>query len=273
MMHQITVTTTRTSMRQWLFGRLEGLLLVLVACYLAWLLVSDNLWQLLNPRFFWLETATAAGLLLCGGVLLLRPTRTSLLRLGSLGLLCLLLAVTLWGPEGMALPEDLEASPFAVKETQPLPPLEIDGQTFERISTPELVQLLQDDPQTALAGNWALRGMAARSSPLDARGAFALVRPFVWCCLADAVAVGFVTPWESELPETGQWVQVAGQVKQVQDLQDNELELALGPLFVALDDGHVLVPAQELGAAALQIMDEPEMPFVFSVRETPPYNW
>jgi len=254
-------------------GRLEGLLLVCVGAYLAWLLSSDNLWQMLNPRFFWLETVAAGGLVLCGAVLAAAPARTSALRLGSLVALCLLLGVTLWGPEGMALPSGTAEEPFAVEEPKRPGPLELGGQTFERITTPELVQLLAKDSETAVSGKWVMRGMAARSEALDARDSFALLRPLVWCCLADTVAVGMVVPWEGELPEPGQWVQVAGRAERLQDPDAWDLELSLGPYYVALDDAFMFTPAGELGAEAMQLLEDPELPFVFDVRETPPFSW
>lgn len=264
----------RKHLRQFL-GRLEGLLLVLLAAYIGWLVNSDQFWQMLNPRFRWLEAAAATGLLLTGGVLLFRPVPSNALRLGTQLVFGLLLATTLWGPAGMALPQEETASdPFAVQEPASQEPLEIGGHKYVPISTVELLNLLEKRPKDALAGRWALRGVVARSPALDERESFVLVRPFVWCCLADAVAVGFVTPWENygQL-QAGEWVRVAGRVQRLPALKTEDLEVSLGPFYVALDDAYALFPDTESGGETVKQIAEPSLPYVFSVRETAPFSW
>ncbi len=266
---------THHKAEQHIYGRVEAGLLLLVAGYISWLVSSDSFWQMLNPRFQWMETAAAAVLFLCGGALMLRPARSSILRLSTFSLLILLLAVTLWGPAGMALPKaELDDSPFAVNEPEPSEPLELGGETYERISTIELLNLLEKRPETALGRSWALRGVVVRTPELDEHGSFGLVRPFIWCCLADAVAVGFVTPYAAhDSLEQGQWVRVAGRLEEIEGLKAEELELSLGPFFVALDQQYALVPDSALGDEAVEIIKEPGVPYVFTLRESAPFSW
>lgn len=269
------MNATKSSWRA-VAGRAEGPLLAFVAGYIVWLLTSGNYWQMLNPRFQWLTGAAAGGLFLCAGVLAFRPARGNLPRLGILTVFCLLLAVTLWGPEGMALPkttiEAERASPFEIEVPEPLPKLELAGREYTRISTPELLNLVEKTPQEVLAGEWALRGVVERTPELDAMGSFALLRPFIWCCLADGVAVGFLVPYaDVESLETGQWVRVAGRIERA-DLAAGAKNVTLGSFFVALDGQHVFRPTEETGEA-VQVIETPTMPFVFTVRESPPFSW
>uniref|UniRef100_B8DQL9 TIGR03943 family protein n=1 Tax=Nitratidesulfovibrio vulgaris (strain DSM 19637 / Miyazaki F) TaxID=883 RepID=B8DQL9_NITV9 len=81
------------------------------------------------------------------------------------------------------------------------------GKDYVRINVAELFLLEQRNRPDELAGRYVFRGAVTRHPALDARGAVAVFRVSLYCCLADATAGGFaVRPGvqEDDHPATGQ---------------------------------------------------------------------
>lgn len=258
-------------------GRFEGLVLCVFGVVVLWLIAADLYWQLMNPRFLWLSATAAGLLLLCGAVLLWRPVPSKPWRGGVYLLFALLLGLAAWhasveersawsgGAGGLGLEYEPAEAPL----------LHLGGRDFTRISTAELLNLMELDRETALGTDWVLRGVVARTPELDAAGVFVLLRPLVWCCLADGVAIGFTVPWQdvTEL-ESGQWVRVAGRVQAADGaLQSQAAEARLGSFFSAVDAGWLLVPAELPGVSGVEPLKGPRVPFVFGLRDSAPFTW
>ncbi len=256
-------------------GRLEGLGLLLVAGFLFWLLVGGNYWMLFNPRFQWLHM-TAATFLVCCGVLSLASSQrgSTPWRLGSLALLLVLLLLaglhvlgfdSFFDPsEGLSSGLTLEAPRSDVP-----PILEHDGREYVRISPPELFNLAESSPEKALKGSWAMRGLLTRLPGQEEGGGLVLVRPFIYCCLADGVAVGFhLDNVGDRNPEQRGWYQVLGRLETTgSDLpMPSDVPLA-GAFFTALNQKYLFVPE------SLEPIPAPGVPYVFSLRSEPPHTW
>ena len=56
-------------------GVVEGLILVVLGCYAGWLVLGDDYWRFLNPKFKWLTGLTAAMFLATGAVAVWNPNR------------------------------------------------------------------------------------------------------------------------------------------------------------------------------------------------------
>lgn len=258
-------------------GRLEGLALMAIAGYIAWLLITNTYWQLLNPRFQWLTASAGAGLAIVGAAqLFFSRSGTSFPRLAALCLLLALMGGTIFGGNWL---EDASPAPASglstdFSATQAEKYIEIDGHEYTRISTPELIQLIDQSPDTVLSTAWGMRGIAVRTPELDAMGRFVLLRPFIWCCLADGVAVGFQVPWKDVTTlENGDWVQVAGKLTPADKLPSVGDKPLLDALFTAVDESHEFIPDSALGGNAVEHIETPRMPFIFNLNAAPPYNW
>lgn len=256
-------------------GRLEGLGLLLVAGFLFWLMAGGNYWMLFNPRFQWLHVAAAVFLVCCGGLSLAVSRRGSTAwRLGSLALLLVLLlmaGVAIIGFDSFGDTSDgLHGGLTLEAPKSDAPPiLEHEGREYIRISPPELFNLAESRPEQALEGRWAMRGLLARLPGAAEGGGLVLVRPFIYCCLADGVAVGFHLGSEGEHPpEQGGWYQVLGRLEKA----DSSLSLPsdaplMGAFFSALSQDYLFVPESLEPTAA------PSIPYVFSLRSEPPHTW
>ncbi len=256
-------------------GRLEGLGLLLIAGFLSWLMAGGNYWMLFNPRFQWLHVLAAVFLVCCGGVSLAASRRGSTAwRLGSLALLLVLLLLagaSIIGfdnfggaSDGLSRGLTMEAAKSDV-----LPILKHEGREYVRISPPELFNLAESRPETALEGRWAMRGMLSRLPDAAEGGGLVLVRPFIYCCLADGVAVGFHLGSDGEhAPEQGGWYQVLGRLEKAESSLSLPSDAPLmGAFFSALSQVYLFVPESLEPTAA------PSMPYVFSLRSAPPHTW
>jgi len=246
-----------------LLGRTDGLLLLGLALFMAYLLSGDIYWHYLHPRFQPLTAATALVMAGLGFFALIRPPRPS-------GGRTLAFALML----GLALASLPAADPFGSRgdasrtadEAEPVPE---DEAGYLRINTGELYDLAENNELSRHPGpGFAVRGFVRRDPELDKRGFFGLYRVALFCCFADATAVGFaVRPPDGILPEDGAWVRVAGRLEPLPgdaplpDIQVPGIFYASTlPGFVFAADKAVAVPA-------------PREPFMFEWRDAPPYAY
>jgi hypothetical protein len=144
----------------------------------------------------------------------------------------------------------------------------MDGIEYIKLNTAELF-LIAEQHKDRIPLKYAVRGFVVRSPELDRVKRFALLRVHMFCCLADAVAVGFVVPHDQvETLRTGQWVRVAGVLKsESQDRKTLQSVRMENVPFSAVNEKYVLVPDR------VDPVDPPQFQFIFEFRDEEPYAY
>lgn len=193
-------------MNRRIYGLCEAAILVLVGTAVLWFALSAHYGLLMNVNFRWL-TVTGAALLLVMGVFALgriqkRPGRNSLI-------FGLMLLITLVGKPYLP-----DANSMNLLE----PPLQaglwerIDQARFPRHEL-QTLYLTDAEEMVRTDASFTVVGVAKRLEALDAHDSFALMTSVMFCCVADALAVGFRVPTEDlEDIEDGQWIMVCGKL-------------------------------------------------------------
>ncbi|MBU1277500.1 MAG: hypothetical protein KJ720_19170 [Proteobacteria bacterium] len=198
-----------------LFASLEGLILAGLGLFMLVLSFSQDYWMLLNPKFRWL-TGSAGGLLvLCGLAAALAPGRRAG-PLKPLVLAALLLVCLAWDRGAFSQPgAGAGAGPFTSAQKQQIASrVTRDGHEYIKINLAELFTLAENGAPEKLNQRYVFRAQVVETPKLKAQGLFAVVRLSVYCCLADAVWVGFLTaPPEAAFPPMGSWVAVYGKLR------------------------------------------------------------
>ena len=264
-------------------ARLEGATLLAMAGFLTWLIIGGHYWMLLNPRFQWLHGVTAILLTGCGLAALFTATRGfSIVRLAPM-----IVLLGLFGIAGVSLHEAGQAAkktgsenvggsmspPRTLTFEAPVqaesPYLELDGVKYTRISPPELFNLVERTPEAALQGRWVLRGLLAKMPDASETTGYTLLRPFIYCCLADGVAVGFhITPTPGMSFPDREWVAVCGRLEQAdKPFTAPSEQLLAGAFFTALEKDYLLV------VESVEGIEAPPMPYIFNLKMEPPFTW
>ncbi len=247
--------------RSALLGRCDGLLLLGLALFMAWLVSGDAYWNYLHPRFMPLTAAAAAILAGLGLFALWRPPRPSLSR-------TLAFAVML----GLALFSLPPADPFgsatdrAAAEEEPVPE---DEKGYVRINTGELYDVAENGELGNFPGpGFALRGFVRRDPALERLGCFGLYRVALYCCFADATAVGFaVRPGDGVMPEDGAWVRVLGKLEPAPGGAALPQPEVPGIFYASTLSGYVFHADRVVSVPA------PREAFMFEWRQAEPYAY
>lgn len=251
---------------------IAALVLPALAGFMAWLPLWGDYWYFLNPKFQWLTLTAAAVTGLLGLAAALRAitggrgaggTAGSLIVFGFL-FLCIIAAETRSFPRA-DLPPDPNAE-ATVPEPARLTP---DGPLYMPINTMELFTLLDDAGAADLEGGYILQGTIGRTPELDALGEIALVRPAMWCCLADAVAVGFRIRVEDPADyEPGAWYRIHGRLVPLTPPKELQTPVKTQQVFATfLHQEYALTPDR------LTSIDEPAVPFAYTFREQAPFGY
>ena len=193
-------------MKKRIYGICEAAILVLIGVAILWFALSAHYGLLMNVKFRWL-TVTGAALLLVMGLFALgagqkRPGLNTFI-------FGLMLLVTLVGRPYLP-----DANSMSLLE----PPMQaglwdqIDQTRFPRkelqaLYTTEAEEVYRTD------ASFTIIGVAKRLEVLDMHESFALMTSMMFCCIADALAVGFRVPTEElEDIEDGQWIMVCGKL-------------------------------------------------------------
>jgi hypothetical protein len=198
-----------------IYGLFETAILVLLGVAILWFALSKHYGLLMNVKFRWL-TVTGAALLLALGLLAL-STRQRRPWINSL-IFALMLLVTLVGKP--YLPDA-----HSMSLTEPSLPAglwdQVDLIRFPRKDLQDLYS--KEIDQLGLTGaSFTTIGVVKRLEALDKHGSFALMTSMMFCCIADALAIGFRVPTDDlEAMEDGQWIMVSGKLVQ----EDAEITL------------------------------------------------
>lgn len=244
-------------------GRLDGLLLLALAGFMAVLLTGQVYWHYLHPRFMPLTAATAAILAALGVFALVRPPRPSGSRTLAFALMLALALVSLPAADPFG---SLGPSPGSADAAEPVPDAE---KGYLRLNTGELYDIAETGELGKYPGQgFALRGFVRRDPELDKLGLFGLYRVALFCCFADATAVGMaVRPPDGVLPEDGSWLRAAGRLAPRPDGVTLPQPQVPGIFYASTLPGFVFE------ADLLTPVTPPPEPFMFEWRKEPPFAY
>ncbi len=270
---------------------LESALALGMGAFFIMLTWSSVYWRFLNPKFQWVTFAAGALLALLGLAAVFAPRRPaswSTLAAATvfLGLAYGALTITPTSPFDVpataAIPQDDELARLFAQEDAPprtfsgaprrqdapTGPLTIDGETHTPINLAELMTHLDTTPD-AFGEPYVVRGQALRHPALDAAGQIALTRLMVVCCFADAVAVAQLVAVEDPAAYAdGQWLQAAGRVRLLGEPVMDVAELRRPDALATVTEGdRVLEPTR------LVPTQPPALPYIFEMREAPPFAY
>lgn len=254
-----------------LFASLEALILAGLGLFMLVMSFGQDYWMLLNPKFRWL-TGSAGGLLaLCGLAAALATGRRSG-PLKSLVFAALLLVCLAWDQGAFPQPGmGAGAGPFTPSQKQQIASrVTRGGHEYMKINLAELFLVAEKGAPKQLAQRYVLRAQVVETPNLKSKGLFALVRLSVYCCLADAVWVGFLTaPTDGTFPPMGSWVAVYGTlVARSGAPEKSESQLDNRTNRVSAINQRFLFKADKV----LPIQP-PALPYMFEMRKQEPYAY
>jgi hypothetical protein len=172
---------------------------------------------------------------------------------------------------GYALPNPVPSTLSGTLTDTPTaqePRLLLKGQEYTKINIGELYNISERGMEEELAGRYVTRGVVKRSSELDQLGQIAIFRTFLFCCFADAIAVGFrVEGNQLDELHDGQWVKVYGMLQKLAPgLPESNVRVE-GVFSKALNQAYALT------ATRIKKIDPPEIPFMIEFREAEPYAY
>ncbi|UCF01156.1 MAG: TIGR03943 family protein [Deltaproteobacteria bacterium] len=248
-------------------GFVEGFILFALGLAMSGLVKSDNYWLYLNPKFKWLTLITGIVLMLLGLIAAVRNRRPNLSRIvvflvfGSIAGVGYLMP----NPTAPAFSSSLTESANANKVESRLT---LGGQEFIKINLGELFNISEMEEANEIGEHYVTRGVVKRSPELDEKGQFVLFRVFMWCCFADAVAVGFRVSYDHphELQD-GQWAKVYGKLRQLPSKLPEPNVPVRGITSKALNKVY------GIAAHKVEEIDPPPIPFMFEFRKSEPYAY
>ncbi len=191
-----------------IYGLSEAAILVLLGVAILWFALSAHYGLLMNVKFRWL-TVTGAALMLVMGLVALGDLQK---RPGPNAFIFgLMLLVTFLGkpylPDANSL--KLLEPPLAAGLWDQIDQTRFPRKDLQALCTSEAEEMYRID------ASFTTIGVAKRLEVLDTHGSFALMTSVMFCCVADAFAIGLRVPYEDwENIEDGQWVMVSGKLVQ-----------------------------------------------------------
>ncbi len=248
-------------------GVIEGLILLVLGCYMGFLVFSGNYWYYLNPKFMWLTAATGFMLIITGTAALLNPKqRLSLWRIFIFLIFILILGVGTYS--GIPYATQNLSKTEAKRTFDEKPRAILNGTEYIRINLAELFMLCEDNAQEKILNHYVTRGIVYRSEQLDHESQFGLVRNAVWCCLADSVGIGLrVQSDRFDNLSEGQWVEVYGTLSRLSEQLPDAGLRPNGMRLIALSSSCKMIADRVVG------IEEPEIPFIFEFRDAEPYAY
>ncbi len=217
---------------------IEGLLIVLLGAFMGLLLLSDNYWLFLNPKFTWLSASAAGILTVVGAIAVFHPRPHG----NPIGIVIFsgFLLLSVWNTSRELLDPTM-GSPARVDPAEPEEArMFLNGREYIRINTTELFSLCEERKGEAIEERFVVRGYVMVPTDAGTAGGWIVARTLVTCCLADAVAVGFRVlgdmPAQAspDAVEAGRWIQVFGRMQALPEVEpDVELKIIQGvPLLL-----------------------------------------
>jgi uncharacterized repeat protein (TIGR03943 family) len=245
----------------------EGLILQVIAVYVGILVLAGDYWRFLNPKFKWLTGATAAVLLFTGTVAVFNPHRRS--NLSRIVVFLLFFRILTMGMSGSTsyikgFSSVLGSPDYPIEKS----PVVMNDREYIRINLGELYQLGERPASEQTTRAYAVKGRVMKSQTLDQAGQFALMRVAVFCCLADALGMGFRVEYDQlDGIADGQWLEVYGTLKRLPHKLPEPGLHTPGLFLSVVSDTYILVPDKIIA------IKEPQIPFMFEFRKVEPYAY
>ena len=194
------------NMNKRIYGLCEAAILVLLGVAILWFALGGRYGLLMHVRFRWLTVTGAALLLVMGLVALGAVQKRRGLNTFIFGLMLLITLVGrpyLPGADSLNLLETpLQAGLWD----------QIDQTRFPRMALQNLYSK-EGEEVFRTDASFSTIGMVKRLEELDSHNSFALMTSMMFCCIADALVVGFRVPAEDlESIQDGQWILVCGKL-------------------------------------------------------------
>lgn len=251
-------------MKEKLGGIFDGLILLAIGGFVSFLILTGKYWYYLNPKFEWLTGLTAAMFIVTGAITVIKSKRS--LSISRIAVFLVLIAVLAAGAYS-GIPRATQAQPDSSAESAPTEEsrVTLGGIDYIKIN---LAELLEEQGPDTLGEHYVVRGIVKRSERLDDLSYFAVVRNLVTCCLADSIGVGFPVKYShmKDLSD-GQWVAVYGTLERVGERVPREGLRPDGMRLITLSRDYGLVPVK------IVKIEEPDVPFIFEVRDAEPYAY
>ena len=246
-------------------GLIEGCIVIALGLAMSALVRTDSYWLYLHPKFKWLTLTAGIVLVIVGAIAVLYNRRPNLTRI------VIFLAFSTLATIGYFLPNPTSSAtsgPLEQISSKKESRIVLDSQEYIKINLGELYAISEKGLEEQRAARYVARGIVKRNPELDKIGQFVLLRVFMWCCFADAVAVGFRV--KGDQPEEfldGQWVRVYGKLQQLPSQLPEPTVQVKGILSKALHkvDGIVAVRVEKI--------EPPPIPFMFEFRKSEPYAY
>ena len=222
-----------------LSAALDSLILLLLGGGLGYLVLGGRYWRVMNPKFIWLTGGGAVFVLLFSAAVLLRPS-------GGIKVfrwiiyLVFMVAVVAGDPLGLWSEDDFDLSaPIAVEEKDKIE--KMDGHEYLIVNPATLY--LATWESFDIEQRYVVHGMVKRHPDLDAEGQFAFIGTYIWCCLADAAALGFRVPYADleQMPDE-QWLKIYGTLAQAPEKMPLPAIRAGAVAMTILSDEYLLIP-------------------------------
>lgn len=247
-------------------GVIEGCIVVTLGFAMSALVSADNYWLYLHPKFKWLTLTAGIILVLVGAIALLYNRSPNLFRI------VIFLAFTTFASMGYFWPNPTSSATSGPLEQEASSKEEsrivLNGKEYIKINLGELYAISEKGLEEKRTDRYVARGIVKRSPELDEISQFVLLRVFIWCCFADAVAVGFRV--QSDQPDEfvdGQWVRVYGKLEKLPSHLAEPAVQVKGILSKALHKKDGIV------AARVEKIEPPPIPFMFEFRKSEPYAY
>ena len=247
-------------------GLIEGCIVVALGLAMTLLVRADNYWLYLHPKFKWLTLTAGIILVLVGATALLYNRRPNLARIIVFLVFSTLASIGYFlpNPTSSATSGPPEES-ASKKESR----IALNGREYIKINLGELYGISARGLEEKRAARYVTRGIVKRNPELDEIGQFVLVRVFIWCCFADAVAVGFRV--QGDQPEKfpdGQWVRVFGKLQGLPSSQSAEPTVQVKGILAK-----ALHKTDGIFATRVEKIEPPPIPFMFEFRKSEPYAY
>ncbi|MHC4945150.1 MAG: fasciclin domain-containing protein [Planctomycetota bacterium] len=193
-----------------LLGRLEGLILVLLGASTGSFALFGNYSLLMNPKFMWLTAAGAVIVLFLGVAIMAaprtRPHYSCVFAFAALAIVVIAGKPYSGNVNALVMPE----APGLDEAS-----LVIDGRSYMPMDLPGLYQTLERKDENLVIRPFVAIGVMKQNPELAGGDRFALVRPIMFCCAADAIMVGFLCEPNGEVALADQWVTVYGSLRKL----------------------------------------------------------
>lgn len=223
----------------------EGFILILMGCGIAWFALFGDYWLLMNPRYKYLTFAGAVIVVVIGTAALLSPRRSP--GGARIALFCIFIAVVMAGRPFSTM---VYSSNTAPEEKPKKNAFISDDPEYPAVELMNLYSKTFQGDEQINNKKFMTMGVVKRLPELDGKNEFAVLNILVFCCLADAVAVGFRTPaGDVSQYNEGDWVKIYGVLKKLDDPEKIK-PFRLGVINItAINETYVIHPDRILKTA------------------------